>query len=70
MTFSPGFAAATLGTVNGSSSNRNAVASSLEQVKRYIANQEERHHKVGFQEELRALLRHHRIEWDERYIWD
>jgi len=56
--------------VNGSSSNRNAVASSLEQVKRYIANQEERHHKVGFQEELRALLRHHRIEWDERYIWD
>ena len=44
--------------------------SNLEQVKQYIANQEEHHHKVGFQEELRALFRKHEIEWDERYVWD
>jgi hypothetical protein len=45
-------------------------ASNLEQVKRYIANQEHHHRKVNFQDELRALLQHHRLEWDERYIWD
>ena len=44
--------------------------SNLEQVKRYIANQDEHHRKIGFQDELRALLRRHRIEWDERYVWD
>jgi len=44
--------------------------SNLEQVKRYIANQEKHHHKVGFQDELGALLRRHRIEWDERHVWD
>jgi len=44
--------------------------SNLEQVKQYIAGQEEHHRKVGFQDELRALLRKHEIEWDERYVWD
>ena len=44
--------------------------SNLEQVKRYIANQEEHHRKMGFQEELRELLRRHQQEWDERYVWD
>jgi len=44
--------------------------SNLEQVKHYIANQAEHHRKVGFQDELRALLRRHEIEWDEKYIWD
>jgi putative transposase len=44
--------------------------SNLEQVKQYIANQEEHHRKVGFQDELRALLRKHEIEWDEKYVWD
>ncbi len=44
--------------------------SNLEQVKRYIANQEEHHCKMGFQEELRELLRRHQQEWDERYVWD
>ena len=28
------------------------------------------HRKIGFQEELRALLRKHEMEWDEKYIWD
>ena len=44
--------------------------SNLEQVKRYIANQEEHHRKTNFQDELRALLTRHRIEWDEEHIWD
>ncbi len=44
--------------------------SNLEQVKAYIASQEEHHRKIGFQDELRALLQRHRIEWDERYVWD
>jgi putative transposase len=44
--------------------------SQLEQVKAYIRNQADHHRKVSFQDELRALLRKHNIEWDERYIWD
>jgi REP element-mobilizing transposase RayT len=44
--------------------------SNLDAVKHYIATQEEHHRKAGFQDELRALLRHHQIEWDERYVWD
>ena len=36
----------------------------------YIADQEEHHRKIGFQDELRALLRKHEIEWDEKYVWD
>ena len=44
--------------------------SNVEQVKRYIANQEQHHRKIGFQDELRSLLQRHRIEWDERYVWD
>ena len=36
----------------------------------YIAGQAEHHRKVGFQEELRALLKRHEIEWDEKYVWD
>src|SRR6266851_399243 len=43
--------------------------SNLEQVKRYIANQERHHRKRSFQDELRALFSKHQIEWDERYIW-
>jgi REP element-mobilizing transposase RayT len=44
--------------------------SNLNPVTQYIAGQEEHHRKMGFQEELRALLRKHEIEWDERYLWD
>ena len=44
--------------------------SNLDQVKRYIAHQQEHHGKFGFQAELRTLLRKHRVEWDERYVWD
>jgi hypothetical protein len=44
--------------------------SNLEQVKQYIANQPEHHRKGSFQDELRALLRKHELEWDEKYVWD
>jgi REP element-mobilizing transposase RayT len=44
--------------------------SNLDQVKEYIAGQEEHHRKMTFQDELRALLRKHEIEFDERYVWD
>lgn len=44
--------------------------SNLEEVKQYIANQEEHHRKMNFQDELRALFRRHEQEWDERYVWD
>jgi hypothetical protein len=36
----------------------------------YIENQEEHHRERTFQEEFRAMLRKHGIEWDERYVWD
>ncbi len=45
-------------------------ASNLERVKKYIERQEQHHHKVSFQDELRALFRKHKMEWDERYVWD
>ncbi len=44
--------------------------SNLDQVKQYILGQPEHHRKIGFQDELRALLRKHEMEWDERYVWD
>ena len=44
--------------------------SNLEQVKQYIAHQEKHHRKINFQDELRALFRRHRVEWEERYVWE
>jgi putative transposase len=45
-------------------------ASNLDRVMKYIANQEEHHRKQSYQDEVRALLRKHKEEWDERYLWD
>lgn len=42
----------------------------LPEVRAYVRNQDEHHHKRTFQEELRLLLEKHKIEFDERYIWD
>lgn len=39
-------------------------------VRNYILNQEKHHRKMTFQEEFRALLVKHDIEFDERYVWD
>jgi REP element-mobilizing transposase RayT len=44
--------------------------SNVDQVKEYLANQEEHHRRVSFQEEFLELLRRHELEWDERYVWD
>jgi REP element-mobilizing transposase RayT len=43
--------------------------SHVEQVKRYISNQEEHHRKVTFQEELLAFLKKHGVEYDPRYVF-
>jgi putative transposase len=44
--------------------------SQLEAVMQYIDRQPEHHRKRTFQEEYRELLRKHRIDFDERYVWD
>jgi putative transposase len=44
--------------------------SALDAVERYIRNQEAHHRKVTFQEEFRRFLTKHRIDWDERYVWE
>ena len=36
----------------------------------YIANQEEHHRIVSFQEELIAFLKKHGVDYDERYVFD
>jgi hypothetical protein len=43
--------------------------SELERVTTYVARQERHHRKLSFQDELRALLRKHQLEFDERYMW-
>ncbi len=45
-------------------------ASRVENVKRYIENQENHHKRISFQDELRQFLKEYGLTWDERYIWD
>lgn len=44
--------------------------SNVADVKKYIENQAEHHRRMTFQDELKLLLQRHRIEFDERYLWD
>jgi putative transposase len=44
--------------------------SNVEQLKRYIEQQESHHRVKTFQDELREFLHRHRVEFDERYVWD
>ena len=44
--------------------------SQIASVRDYIAQQEEHHRKVSFQDEFRQLLKRYEIEFDERYVWD
>lgn len=37
---------------------------------KYIANQEEHHRKVSFQDEFRRLCAKYGLKIDERYVWD
>ena len=45
-------------------------ASQLDPVIDYIKGQPEHHRKITFQEEFLALLKRHKIEYDERYLWE
>jgi len=40
------------------------------QVANYIKNQQEHHRLKTFQDEYREFMKKHRIEYDERYVWD
>ena len=44
--------------------------SNAPRVKTYIANQEQHHRKITFQDEFWQLLTRHEIEFDERFVWD
>jgi REP element-mobilizing transposase RayT len=43
--------------------------SQVERVRTYIRNQEEHHRKQSFEAEYTALLRAHRIDFDEAHLW-
>jgi len=36
---------------------------------RYILDQAQHHRRISFQDEFLALLKNHRVEFDERYLW-
>ncbi len=44
--------------------------SQVDKIINYIKGQPEHHRKMTFREEFVALLKKHRVEYDERYLWD
>lgn len=46
------------------------TSSDTQSVSAYILNQAEHHKVVSFQDEFRALLCEHGIEYDENYVWE
>ena len=44
--------------------------SNVDGVTRYIADQEEHHKRLSFQDEFIEFLKRHEIEFDPRYIWE
>ena len=44
--------------------------SQVEEVRKYIAGQEEHHRTISFQDEFRKFLERYAVEFDERYVWD
>ena len=44
--------------------------SQLEIVQKYIDNQSEHHRTITFQDEFRALLKKHEVDFNEKYVWD
>ena len=44
--------------------------SNLDQVREYIARQEEHHKRMTFQEEFIAFLKRHNLQYDPKYIWE
>jgi REP element-mobilizing transposase RayT len=45
-------------------------ASAIDKTREYIAGQRAHHKKQTFQEEYRAFLRKHGVEYDERFVWE
>jgi REP element-mobilizing transposase RayT len=45
-------------------------SSQIEDVRCYIAGQEQHHCKLSFQDEFRLLLKRYELACDERYVWD
>jgi putative transposase len=43
-------------------------SSNLDQVKRYIQNQESHHSKTSFEDEFRELLRKHGVQYDPKFV--
>jgi REP element-mobilizing transposase RayT len=39
------------------------------QVRAYIAAQQQHHRRIRFEDEFVALLKRHRMDYDERYLW-
>jgi putative transposase len=39
-------------------------------VRAYIADQEQHHQTMSYQDEFRKFLQQYQVEWDERYVWD
>jgi putative transposase len=44
--------------------------SNLIEVEKYIANQEDHHKKISFQEGFVAFLKRHEILFDEKFLWE
>ena len=44
--------------------------SSVDEVKKYICNQEEHHKKMTYQQEFLILLAKHGISFDQKYVWE
>ena len=44
--------------------------SAVETVRNYIRNQRNHHRGKTFEDEYRAMLEKHKIEFDERYVWE
>ena len=44
--------------------------SCVEEVRAYIRGQAEHHQRISYQDEVRAFLKRHEVEYDEKYVWD
>jgi REP element-mobilizing transposase RayT len=45
-------------------------ASAIDKMCEYITGQQVHHKRQTFQDEYRAFLRKHDMEWDERFVWE
>ena len=48
----------------------NLSVSQLDTLIGYIRKQEQHHRNITIQEEFLALLKKHRVQFDERYLWE